>query len=110
MDSDVIVPELASFDIDAEKDETTLENEGLQKLYERQLTVESKSTQFPAIRQHFEELIDMYRDVRSLVDLQLPADQFMVEVRTKAAVADELTRFLQMIDQVNETVEEDARE
>jgi hypothetical protein len=110
MDSDVIVPELASFDIEAEKDEQVSENEGLQKLFEKQIHTESNSTLFPAIRKHFEELIEQYGDIRTLADLEIPGEQLVIALKTKAAVVYELKNFLQMIDQVNETVEEDARE
>jgi pyruvate carboxylase len=106
---DVVIPQLSSsFDVEAEKPLDVKTQELEQKAIERDLISEIENANFPVIRQHFEELITSYGDVRTLVELS--DKDFISEARAKAVIVKELKDLLAVIDQIGGVDGEDERE
>lgn len=107
MDDEVITPQLATFDIEAEKSEDVLDIEAEQKVPERKLAQEVADARFPLIREHFDKLIEEYGDITVLAGLE--SKDFEITVKTKAAIVTELRQLLAYIDQVTQMVDEDGK-
>lgn len=103
MDTEVILP---SFDVEQEKPLEVVEQENEQQVAERLLTQEIKSAQFPMLREHFEKIIEDYGDITILAGL--PSEDFVLTVKTKAAIVSELRELLRFIDQLTQ-VQEDGK-
>lgn len=107
MDDEVITPGLSvSTDLDEDKPQEVVELENDQKTLERLLLKEVGETKFPLIRAHIEDLVNKYKDIRSLLPSGKEPEpdpvEFKIRVQVKALIVDELQTLLDDLAQVEE--------
>lgn len=106
-DMDVVLPEM-SFDIESEKPEEVINEEQQQKAIERMLGKEAQNSQFPLIRQHIENLIEVYSDLS--VFTQIPDAERSSQVLARAMFVSEMRDLLHIVDNAKESLEQTLRE